>query len=119
MLAGPNLSASFGMVETVRTADIKGPFSDAGCNHVLVDSNKDTVVVDDDEETSHEEIRKRKSSKPRSSEGRAKQNGRKSKLQKARKAARISYGQHGQPDSGGADAGGGEDRRDGQASELI
>ncbi len=118
-MAGSNLSATFGMVETVRVTDTKGLPADAGCNNKMVDSNTDTVVVDDDEEISDEEIRKRKSSKPRSSEGRAKRNERKSKLQKARKAARISYGQHGQPDSGGADAGGGEDRRDGQASELI
>ena len=116
MLAGSNLSAISGMVETVRVADTKGLPADAGCNNKMVDSNTDTVVVDDDEEISDEEIRKRKSSKPRSSEGRAKQNERKMKLRKARKAARITYGQL---ERGGADAGGGENRRDGQASELI
>ena len=115
MLAGPKLSATFGMAKTVRVVDTKGLRADAGCNNVMVDSNTDTVVADDDEETSDEEIRKRKSSKLRSSEGRAKQNERKSKLQKARKAALISYGQL---DRGGPDAEGGEDRRNGQASEL-
>ena len=116
MLAGSNLSAISGMVETVRVADTKGLSADAGCNNVMVNPSTETVVADDDEETSDEEIRKRKSSKPRSSEGRAKRNERKSKLQKARKAARINYGQL---DRGGSGAGGGEDRRDWQASELI
>ena len=116
MLAGPNLPATSGMVETVGVADTKGLDADVGCINVMVDPKTDTVAADDDEETSDEETRKRKSSKPRSNEGRAKQNERKSKLQKARKAARIS---HGQLDGGGSDAGGGEDRRDWQASELI
>ncbi len=87
MLAGHNLSATFGMTKTVRVADTKGLPAEAGCSNVMADSNTDTVVADDDEETSDEEIRKRKSSRPRSSEGRAKRNGRKSKLRKARKGA--------------------------------
>ena len=116
MLAGPNLCVSSGMVETGRVADTKCLSADAGCNNLMVDANKDTMGADDDEGTSDEDIRKRKSSKPRSSEVRAKQNERKRKLQKARRAARIS---HGQLDRGGSRAGGGEDRRDWQASELI
>ena len=120
-LTGSKLPATFGNTESMGTPTAEPQAVpekmriDTGSNNVIVDSNTDTVVADDDEETSDEDIRKRKSSKPRSSEGRAKRNERKSKLQKARKAARISYGQL---DRGGSDAGGEEDRRDWQASEL-